>query len=312
MLTWLISHQSPLDWAMLQVDERPVWKRVCLRIQTWARPCQKGSPSPLEQVNPDSCGTYDDLPHWHPHPGRRGHGRCLATLPQRAKTVPPHPLGGQNATSRPGQQTHSRFMQSKMHQASRMCISSTCTTRQKLEDLLVLWSLKAFIKTKGSQNISVSHSHKIYIWGTPWHFKLIFQGHICMFMVHPVIGKCFVIHHYRLKQILELPFGCKITDFIPVIKSQPTLHVLALTETWRHSQLNQLCLLPYYIISSLHVSKYYYKTSVLHSKLQSWQHLTRTNSKDPRHSTRSHKWTFQSNFTALSRRIPKEIEQCNF
>lgn len=30
----VISHQSPSDWAMLQVDERPVWKRACLRIQT--------------------------------------------------------------------------------------------------------------------------------------------------------------------------------------------------------------------------------------------------------------------------------------
>lgn len=37
---------------------------------------------------------------------------------------------------------------------------------------------------------------------------------------------------------------------------------------------------------------------MLHSKLQSWQHLSRTNRKDPRHSTRSHKLTFQSNFTA--------------
>lgn len=210
MLTWLISHQSPLDWAMLQVDERPVWRTVCLRIQTWARPCQKGSPSPLGRVNHDSCGTCDDLPHWHPHPGRRGHGRCLATLPQRAKTVPPHPLGGQNATSRPGQQTHSRFMQSKMHQASRMCISSTCTTSQKLEDTTDFVIFKCIlIKTRGSQNISDSRSHKIYTWSTPWHFKLIFQGHIYMFMVHPVIGKCFGIHTTGLNRLWNCHLAVK-------------------------------------------------------------------------------------------------------
>lgn len=169
----VISHQSPADWAMLQVDERPAWKRACLRIQTWAHPCQKGSPSPLEQVNRYSCGTYDDLPHWYPHPGRRGHGRCLDTLPQRVKTVPPHPLGGQNATSRPGQQTHSRFMQSKM-QASRMCISSICTTSQLGHNWLYV-SLK--IKP-GVPKIFLSAeplSHKIFTWRTPWDFELIIQ-----------------------------------------------------------------------------------------------------------------------------------------
>jgi len=98
---------------MLCAGARPRLRTTCLKTQTSEHPCQRGGPSPWGPAFHYAYEAHGELQSLHPDKMR--HGACLERLPQTAKTAPRVPLGVQNATSKPVNDTQACSVEYRKH-----------------------------------------------------------------------------------------------------------------------------------------------------------------------------------------------------